>query len=231
MPFNTGTIVKSQLAKPCVGAEELITGSITNSHLTNGCVAFWNIINEHVITEKIGNSQITQAKLASSSVGTSQLKTSLGSWSISVPPSGGISSVNLVNFSFFPRQRTQYSNHFIWHSWIGNFSNEEYRIFSRNSEEISSNWNGSYYYVTASEQIVEVYRDISTNRVIGAHVTEKGNENSVHYFNNNKIEILVKREIYNYLNTPNLFEQKVCKLTATKIMDNLLEEKAIDERN
>jgi len=187
MPIGVGIITQTQLAKPCVGQNELI----------NAC--------------------ITQSKL----------KTSTGTWSIYVS-TGEYAGVDLVDYTFLPKQRVLTTTHYIW---VAIYVTEElYRIFSYNSGS-PSYWYGTYRYVTASEQIVEVYRELSTDRVIGVHVTEKGNENSVHYFDNNKVEISVKREVYNYVNTPNLFEEKFCILSATKIMNNLLENKVIYERN
>jgi len=210
MPFNTGTIVKSQLAKPCVGTEELLDGCITNNKLTSDCV----------ITENIANASISQPKL----------KTWMGTWSINVPANTH-GTVYLTDYSFFPRQRVQHEYHLLWHVNWGNFPTEQYVIFTFNGYSQASTWTGSYRYILASEQIVEVYRDILTNKVIGVHVTERINEHSVRLFDKNRIEISVKREVYNYLNTPNLFDQKLCILSATKIMNNLMEEKAIDERN
>jgi len=223
MPFNTGRIVQSQLAKPCVGTEELFDGCITQLKLTSNCIINNHLTNGCVATHNIVDGNITQVKLASNSVGINQLKTSTGTWSLLV---SGIASVNLVDYSFFPKQRTSNENILLWYYMY--YTSEAYILFSQGS---GGYWYGTYRYVTASEQIVEVYRDISTNKVIGVHVTERGNDNSVHYYNNNKIEISVRKEVYNYINTPNLFEEKICKLTATKIMNNLLEEKVIDERD
>ena len=209
MPFNTGRIVQSQLAKPCVGTEELF----------DDCIK----------TSKISDTQITSQKIVNWSVGYLHLKHLQSSWAISVP-GGTTASVTLTDFAFFPRQRTQSSQLHIWMYWPADYPVEQHLIFARNNSGSNLYWWGSYYYVTSSEQMVEVYRDISTNNIMGVYVTEKGNDNGVRYYNNN-IEISVKREVYNYINTPNLFEDKICKLTASKIINNLLEKKAIDERD
>ena len=149
-------------------------------------------------------------------VSQTKLKTSIGTWSIELPQLAA-ATTDLVDYSFFPSQRSQYDG------WIETWyacplpTSLAYRLCGHNSGEGTCYWYGSYRYIAASEQHVEVYKD-SMGKIVAVHITERENKNTVRIYDKDRKEILLTLETINIDNHPDFFKEgKVCKFTIDEI--------------
>ncbi len=130
------------------------------------------------------------------SVSRVKLKTSTGTWSIFMSPVTYF-SVELVDYSFFPKQKANNSAVLLWGSTGAPIDIERYIIFAYNSNATDAfTWYGTYRYVTASEQIIDLIVNPETQKIIGVHITEKGNEGSMKIYDKNKKEILMENIVF-----------------------------------
>lgn len=153
------------------------------------------------------------------------LKFSTGSWDLSI---GALSygSVEIVEYSHWPKIKGSVDIQ-LFGGGAGPPLSGTYlhRVWAYNSNgSLSKDWQGEYRYHSASEQIIEILKDLSGN-ILGVHVTEKGNENSIGLFNKDGMPIPTTNEILTVDTNPSLFiseKDKRCKLNAQSLDKNKL---------
>lgn len=157
---------------------------------------------------------ITTTQITNSAISQSKLKTSLGSWNTNINGNNH-AYVNLVDFSFFPKQAISPAGSIrLWYNGYGG-TTQAFTLIAY-ADSTAGTWTGTYRYVSASEQMIEVYRD-NLGKIIGIHVTEKENSNSIKIFDENKKEIPLILETMDFQTHPHLFKDKQCIEVASKL--------------
>ena len=148
-----------------------------------------------------------------------QIKTSVGTWEISLSASYS-SWVNLVDFCFIPKQNTTPQNCIrFWHSGYEPYSTSQNHTICAYADS-NGLWKGTYRYISASEQMIEVYRN-DKGKIVGIHVTEKENSNSIKILDENEKEIPLILETMDFQTHPHLFKDKQCIEVASKLHEIL----------
>ena len=162
------------------------------------------------------------------------LKFAEGSWTVTIS-GGGYASVQLVAHSHWPQTSSNNVD------TIVNFGGSvgvalpttySYQFWVANINEYNNpaNWLGIYDYHAASEQILEVYYDIKGGKIIGIHVTEKGNENSVKFYDPKLKEIISHKKVFTKIDIPEFFEENICKYRAEILFGDEKKKKLIKQK-
>lgn len=111
------------------------------------------------------------------------LKVADGTWSQAVVAGAGV-SINLLNYAHFPKQASDVANQLFNFPDISIFlpTSQGYFLSCQNNDTSSRTWSGTYTYHSSSERIIDLIVDKVTKKIIGIHITEKGNENSMRQF-------------------------------------------------
>ena len=142
------------------------------------------------------------------------LKFAGGSWDITMSGESS-ASVQLTAYSHWPQTRSDTTDAIINFGGSGVYlpTTYSYQLWVENPAGGSCTWYGIYDYHAASEQIMEVYYD-TKGKIIGIHVTEKGNENSVGFYDPKLKKIIPSKKVFTKIDIPEFFEEGICKYRA-----------------
>ena len=143
------------------------------------------------------------------------LKFAEGSWDIIIS-ADNFASVGLTAHSHWPQMRSDTTDaiiNFGGDNGICLSATYSYQFWAYNSALASYHWYGIYDYHAASEQIMEVYYN-TKGEIIGIHVTEKGNENFVEFYDPKLKKIISNKKVFTKIDIPEFFEKGICKYRA-----------------